>query len=233
MDDTITAHDTDRHAALREAETWVFDLDNTLYPASSRLFAEVGDRIRAYVAQALGLSHDEAHVVQKRFLTEYGTTLRGMMSVHGTDPTDYLDYVHDIDLAPIQAAPDLDAALARLPGRKLIFTNADTRHADRVLARLGIAHHFEAIFDVVASGYVPKPAPVVYDALVGLYAIAPARAVMVEDMARNLVPAAALGMTTVWVRTDLNWHGDADEGDHIHHVTDDLVTWLGGVTGHR
>ena len=217
--------------ALREADSWIFDLDNTLYPAACRLFSEVGDRIRAYVATALGLTHDDAHNLQKQYLLEYGTTLRGMMSVHGTDPSDYLDYVHDINLAPVQPDPTLNAALERLPGRKMIFTNADTNHAERVLNRLGITHHFEAIFDVVAGGYLPKPAPAVYDAMVRQFNITPSRSVMVEDMARNLIPAAALGMTTVWIRTDLNWHGDVDGdlGNHVHHITDDLTSWLSDV----
>ncbi|MGY8992902.1 MAG: pyrimidine 5'-nucleotidase, partial [Rhodospirillales bacterium] len=182
-------------------------------------------------ATALGLTHDDAHNLQKQYLLEYGTTLRGMMSVHGTDPSDYLDYVHDINLAPVQPDPTLNAALERLPGRKMIFTNADTNHAERVLNRLGITHHFEAIFDVVAGGYLPKPAPAVYDAMVRQFNITPSRSVMVEDMARNLIPAAALGMTTVWIRTDLNWHGDVDGdlGNHVHHITDDLTSWLNDV----
>jgi putative hydrolase of the HAD superfamily len=229
MSDITRKDDPATFRALRDAESWVFDLDNTLYPSACRLFAEVGDRIRQYVATALDLSHDEAHNLQKQYLVEYGTTLYGMMSVHGTDPRDYLDYVHDINLAPVQPAPDLNAALGRLTGRKLIFTNADTSHAERVLDRLGITHHFEAIFDVVAGGYVPKPAPAVYDAMVQRFDVTPSRSVMVEDMARNLVPAAALGMTTVWVRTDLDWHGDGDTGDHVHHVTDNLTGWLCNV----
>lgn len=231
MTDTPPRDEPSTLRELRDSDTWIFDLDNTLYPASCRLFAEVGDRIRQYVATALDLTHEEAHVLQKQYLVEYGTTLRGMMSVHQADPVDYLDYVHDIDISPVVPAPALNAALERLPGRKLIFTNADTKHADRVLDRLGITHHFEAIFDVVAGGYLPKPAPAVYDDMIRQFGIAPSRAVMVEDMARNLVPAAALGMTTVWVRTDLDWHGDDDAGDHVHHVTDDLAGWLGDVTG--
>lgn len=218
-------------SGLRDCETWVFDLDNTLYPASCRLFVEVSDRIHRYVTDALGLPSDEAFALQKQYLRDYGTTLRGMMSCHGTDPGDYLTYVHDIDLSPLEPAPDLDSALDGLPGRKVVFTNASVAHAERVMDRLGIARHFADIFDVAAAGYVPKPVPEVYAALVERYGFDPTRAVMVEDMARNLRPAADLGMTTVLIRSDLNWHGNESIGEHIHHVVDDLAYWLHGVAG--
>ncbi|MGY9015462.1 MAG: pyrimidine 5'-nucleotidase, partial [Rhodospirillales bacterium] len=145
--------------SVTEIETWVFDLDNTLYPASCNLFAGVDVRIREFVADFLGLEQDEAYKVQKQFFKEYGTTLRGLMDVHGMAPKEYLDYVHAIDLSPVVANPELDKALAALPGRKIIFTNGDTPHAERVMDRLGVKQHFEPVFDIVAAGYVPKPNP--------------------------------------------------------------------------
>jgi putative hydrolase of the HAD superfamily len=218
--------------SVTEIETWVFDLDNTLYPASCNLFAGVDVRIREFVADFLGLEQDEAYKVQKQFFKEYGTTLRGLMDVHGMAPKEYLDYVHAIDLSPVVANPELDKALAALPGRKIIFTNGDTPHAERVMDRLGVKHHFEPVFDIVAADYVPKPNPSVYQLLVDLYKIEPEKSVMIEDIPRNLEPAANLGMTTVWLKSDSHFGNWGVEGDYIHHVTDDLVatlqSWIAG-----
>ena len=145
----------------------------------------------------------------------------------GLDPLPYLDFVHSIDLSPVVRNPALGRALERLPGRKLIFTNASRRHAEAVMARLGVTEHFEAIHDIVDANFLPNPDPRTYADLVRRYAIRPARACMIEDMAVNLEPAAALGMTTVWVRTDQPWgRPTSANAGAIHHVTDDLVGWL-------
>jgi len=213
---------------LLQAKTWVFDLDNTLYSGVHGLFEQIDARMRGYLAKFLNIDEDEAHRVQKSYFRQYGTTLRGMMINHTMDPTPYLNHVHDIDISAIPPAPDLDAALDRLDGRKVIFTNADMAHADRVLARLGIAHHFDAVFDIVEADFVPKPAAEVYDTLIERFAIEAQSAVMVEDIARNLEPAANLGMTTVWVRpvTECVICKEAPEGSHVDFETDDLVAWL-------
>lgn len=207
-------------------ETWVFDLDNTLYPASCNLFAQVDVRIGAFVSQLLGLPPDQARVVQKGYLAKYGTTLRGLMVEHGLSPAEYLDFVHDIDVMAIPPDPGLDQALERLPGRKLVFTNGTVAHAERVMRRLGIARHFETVFDIHAADYLPKPEPVVYDVLVRKHAIQPKRAMLFEDMARNLKPAHDLGMTTAWVRVDWAWAQPGDDMSHVHHVIDELTPWL-------
>jgi len=213
---------------LLQTEVWVFDLDNTLYSGVHGLFEQIDARMCGFLAQFLDIDEGEAHRVQKSYFREYGTTLRGMMLNHAMDPKAYLDYVHDIDVSAIPSAPDLGAALERLEGRKLIFTNADTAHAERVLARLGIANHFDAIFDIVESQYIPKPEPEIYTTMVKRFAIDPPKAVMVEDIARNLKPAAHLGMTTVWVRpiTECAVSKEAPDGDHVDFETDDLVAWL-------
>ena len=220
---------------ITHIESWVFDLDNTLYPAASSLFPQIDIRMRRFIAERFGLSLDEAFALQKRYYREFGTTLRGLMLVHQMEPEDFLSYVHDIDCTVLDAAPRLDAALGRLPGRKLIFTNGSERHAENVLARLGIARHFEGIFDIKAARFIPKPQPECYRLMVERHAIDPSKALMVEDIHRNLIPAAAIGMTTLWVREDnhpdsaiLN-HDQADLS-HIHHVTDDLTGWLERVT---
>lgn len=214
---------------LRTAtETWVFDLDNTLYPASCRLFDQIEAKMRAYIRQHLGLDDEAASALKTRLFQRHGTTMKGLMQDHGVDPHQFLRFVHDIDLAPLDAAPDLDGALAGLPGRKVIFTNGSVEHAERVLARLGIADHFDGIFDIVAAGYVPKPEIGPYHAMTAALKVDPRRAVMVEDMARNLKPAAELGMTTIWVPGGTDW-GAEGQGDHIHHVADDLAAFLHGL----
>jgi putative hydrolase of the HAD superfamily len=217
-------------AALREAETWVFDLDNTLYPASTNLFGQIDLRMRDFIAGSLDLELEEARALQKTYFHTYGTTLRGLMEHHAVDAQAFLDYVHDIDIDALKPSPALDTALARLSGRKVIFTNASTGHARRVMRRLGVEHHFDAVFDIADAGFEPKPDPAVYAQLVERHRIDPRTSVMVEDIARNLEPAAALGMTTVWVRTKSEWGREGNDGAHVHHVVDDLVAWLGALT---
>lgn len=212
---------------LLTAETWIFDLDNTLYPASCNLFAQVDRKMGDFISDLLDIPYDDARGLQKQYFREHGTTLRGLMKVHGINPVDFLDFVHDIDYSPVPRDQKLAAALDRLPGRKLIFTNGTVAHADSVLEQLGAAHHFDVIYDIIASDYIPKPNPAPYDKLVAEHDIDPASAVMVEDMAKNLLHPAALGMHTVWVRTDAEWaQNDTDSSDHIHHETDDLSAWL-------
>ena len=215
---------------LAATETWVFDLDNTLYPASTNLFDQVDARITEYIAELLNLSPVKARETQKRYFREYGTSMRGLMTRHGVDPRPFLDFVHEIDMTVLDPAPELDAALARLPGRKIIFTNADTAHAEKVMRRLGVERHFEGVFDIHESDCVPKPQPGPYAKLVARFGIAPERAVMIEDLAVNLEPAAEMGMTTVWVRTDSEWADDGAADAHVHHVVDDLAGWLAALT---
>ncbi|HZD24916.1 MAG TPA: pyrimidine 5'-nucleotidase, partial [Alphaproteobacteria bacterium] len=172
--------------AVGDIEVWIFDLDNTLYPAHCDLFSQVSRRMGEYIADLLDIDLEGARAVQKDYFRRHGTTLRGLMLEHGMDPLPFLDYVHDIDLSVLPANQPLDRALARLPGRKLIFTNGSARHAERVTRQLGIEHHFDAVFDIVAADYVPKPEPAVYAALVAAHAVPVARTVMAEDMPRNL-----------------------------------------------
>lgn len=215
---------------LTAIRAWVFDLDNTLYPATDSLFVQVSRRIRDYIARFLDLDPEAAYRLQKDYFVRYGTSLRGMMIEHAMEPGPFLDYVHDVDLEIIDPDPELDAALSRLAGRKVIFTNASRDHAERVLRRLGVADHFEAIFDVADSDFVPKPEPGPYAALVRRHGLTPADSAMVDDIARNLAPAAALGMTTVWLRNDSEWGNTGADGGHIDHVAEHLVPWLNDVT---
>ena len=207
---------------------WVFDLDNTLYSGVHGLFEQIDRRMKAYLAQYLDIDEDEAFRVQKTYFRDYGTTLRGMMLNHAMDPKPYLDFVHDIDVSAIPPAPELGRALSRLHGRKLIFTNSDMPHVERVLARLGIADHFDGVFDIFHADFVPKPEPAIYAQMVKRFGLKPERAVMVEDIARNLEPAHALGMKTVWVRpvTECDICKEGPGGDYVHFETEDLAAWL-------
>jgi len=216
---------------LRNVAVWIFDLDNTLYPVGCDLGTQLGRRMREFVAQYLDLPQDQAHVVQKRYFHEHGTTLRGMMLEHDLEPADYLDYVHDLDLSGIPMDDRLGQALEALPGRKVIYTNATTKHAQRVVRHLGIEHHFDGFFDIIDAGFVPKPNVQPYDVVLARHDIDPTRAVMVEDIAQNLMPAAGLGMATVWVRGGRDLTLAADQMHHVHHVTDDLPGWLLDLPG--
>jgi putative hydrolase of the HAD superfamily len=220
-----------RVRGLDQIDTWVFDLDNTLYPASCRLFDQVDRRMGEFICDFLKIDLVEARALQKRYFLEFGTTLSGLMANHGCPPERFLEHVHRLDLSPVQPDPALDRALAKLPGRKLIFTNGSVRHAENVMDRLGVARRFEGVFDIVAANYAPKPRAEAYAALVDRHRIEPRRAALIEDLPRNLEPAAALGMTTVLVLTDSEWAAHGADGDHIDHITDDLVAWLEAAAG--
>ncbi|MCG8443121.1 MAG: pyrimidine 5'-nucleotidase [Caulobacterales bacterium] len=221
---------------LAHVAVWVFDLDNTLYPSECDLFAQIDQRMTAFVAEALGVDAAEARAVQKRYYAEHGTTLNGLMRLHGVEPDDYLDYVHDIDLTPVEACANLRARIDALPGRKIVFTNGSRAHAERVVDKRGLAGLFDAVFDIAEAGFEPKPFRAAYDRLVERFAIAPERAAMFEDLPRNLEVAHAMGFTTVLVRTTKDWSHepiearpagpDADH-DHVHFATDDLAAFLG------
>src|SRR5437868_2812126 len=177
---------TARGRPLDEIETWIFDLDNTLYPASCRLFDQIHARMTRFIADRLDLSEKAALAVQKTYFREHGTTLRGLMTVNQVNPHDFLDYVHEIDLSCVPADQVLVEALARLPGRKIVHTNGSVRHAERLLDHLGIAASFCGIVDIAAAGYEPNPGLAGYRELLRRHQVTPSTALMIEDRARNL-----------------------------------------------
>jgi len=213
-------------AALRHVDDWIFDLDNTLYPASARLFDLIDQRMSAYVARILACDPSEARRIQKQYFRDHGTTLAGLMMHHGVDPDDFLADVHDVPLERLSRDERLAEALARLPGRKFVFTNGHQPYAERVLKAIGIGDHFHGLIDIEACSFLPKPDAHGYRLLVERFAIDPARAALVEDMAKNLKPAKALGMTTIWLDNGSD-HGDHDaDPSVIDHVIGDLADWL-------
>ena len=210
-------------------ETWVFDLDNTLYPASSSLFPQIHKRMGLYIAQALKVDAATADALQRKYYREHGTTLRGLMLTHQIEPDEFLSYVHEIDCTVLPAAPQLEQALARIEGRKLVFANGSHRHAENVLNQLALSHHFDGIFDIKAGDYVPKPAIETYRRMIERFNFDPKGAVMFEDLAHNLHAASQLGMTTVWVKEEGHSFAegpDPEDVSYIDHVTDDLAGWI-------
>ncbi|MDB5694694.1 MAG: pyrimidine 5-nucleotidase [Sphingomonas bacterium] len=211
--------------ALRHVDAWIFDLDNTLYPARCNLFEAVDKRMTTYIARLLGLDDAAARALQKGWFHAHGTTLAGLMIEHGVDPHHFLADVHDIEMDVLEHDAPLAAAIARLPGRKLVFTNGDLPYAGRILERLGLGESFEAVHDIHAMELRPKPAASAYRGLCDAHGIDPARALFVDDMARNLPPAKAIGMTTVWVDNGSEQApGDARAG--IDYTVAALGPWL-------
>lgn len=221
---------------FEKTKVWVFDLDNTLYPADCNLFAQIDTRMGAFITEHLGLAPDEAHRLRKHYYYTYGTTLAGLMKLHGTPPELFLDYVHDIDLEAVQPAPELKAAIAALEGEKYVFTNGSRAHAERVAAKLGIAELFDEIFDIHAADFVPKPDPLTYDRFLKAHGVQAVEAAMFDDLPHNLKPAFQLGMTTVLVACGATDHpehqaisGWTETPSHIHHRTDALAGFLAEI----
>ena len=212
-------------ARLAPIRNWIFDLDNTLYPASARLFDQIDAKMGAFISQRLDVDLIEARRIQKGYFLGHGTTLAGMMADHGVNAHEFLAYVHDIEMDVLEENAPLAAAIAKLPGRKIVFTNADTPYASRVLDRLGLAESFEAVHDIHAMDLRPKPEASAYAGLCAAFGLDPAESLFVEDMARNLKPAKAIGMTTVWVDNGSEQAADADRS-YIDFITHDIRHWL-------
>jgi putative hydrolase of the HAD superfamily len=217
-------------------ETWVFDLDNTLYPHHLNLWHQVDARIRDYIVDFLHVSPDEAFRLQKDYYRRYGTTMRGLMEEHGLESDQFLEMVHQIDHSPLTPNPALGAAIGKLPGRKLILTNGTRHHAEAVMRRLEIDQHFEDVFDIRAAELEPKPRPAVYERFLKRHHVDPKRAAIFEDLARNLEVPHARGMITVLVvpkgagvvpRED--WELAGRDEPHVDYVTDDLAEFLRGI----
>ena len=214
-------------------DTWVFDLDNTLYPHHLNLWQQVDERIREYVANFLRVTHEEAFRVQKDYYRRYGTTMRGLMTEHGLQTDAFLEMVHQIDHSPLTPNPALGAALEKLKGRKLILTNGTRKHADAVMKKLAVHEHFEAVFDIIAAELEPKPSKTTYERFLKLHDVDPHKAAMFEDLARNLEAPHALGMRTVLVVPEgqrevfrEDWELQGRDAPHVDYVTDDLAGFL-------
>lgn len=219
------------HPLIEAVDCWIFYLDNTLYPASIDLFALIDQKMGAFISNLLDVDAAEARRIQKRYFLDHGTTLAGLMHHHDTEPRAFLDFVHDIALDRLEPDMALNAHIRALPGRRIIYTNGDIDYAGRVLAKLDLADAFEQVHDIHACNYVPKPDPAGYAALCQSHDVDPARAAFFEDMARNLKPAKALGMATVWINNGSEAGNVGAHPDFIDYETPDLGAFL--ATIHR
>ncbi|HKQ09750.1 MAG TPA: pyrimidine 5'-nucleotidase [Rhizomicrobium sp.] len=211
-------------------KSWIFDLDNTLYCAENGIFAQIEARMTDYVMAFLKLPREAAYTRQKDLYRLYGTTLNGLMREHAASPDDYLQYVHDIDLSSLVPDAALAGAIEKLPGQRFVFTNGCRDHAARILDRLGMTALFDAVWDIRTVAFRPKPHVQAYESVVAAAGLNPVQSAMFDDIARNLVPARAMGMTTVWLKTGAPWgkqgpQMDAVEAD-IDHQTDNLTQFL-------
>lgn len=218
---------------FRHVACWVFDLDHTLYTVDDAIHAGQSDRICLYIQRELGLEREPATEMRHRYYKDYGSTLGGLLRHHGIDADHYHDFVNDIDALGLTRNAALRAALARLAGRRIIFTNNCGRYAEKVLARLGIADLFDDIVDARVTDFTPKPNDAAY-AHVAARGAAPGVSAMFEDSPRNLAPAHARGMTTVWLSDSpagwmLEKTGTRADFPHIHHQTDNLATFLNTI----
>lgn len=215
--------------ALAHIRNWIFDLDNTLYPSSADLFALIDARMGEYIGGLLGVDRHAARRVQKDYFHAHGTTLAGLMADHRIDPHEFLRFVHDVPLDRLAPDRRVIDGIARLPGRRIVFTNGDAGYAARVLDRLGLGGLFETIYDIHRLDYRPKPHAAGYERMCAALGIAAPESLFVEDMARNLVPAKALGMTTVWVNNGSEQAGADACGGLIDYEVADLGDWLDHV----
>ena len=190
---------------FKSIKYWIFDLDNTLYSGKTKVFEQVDKKMSKYISEKLNVSIEEARKIQKSYFYEYNTTLNGMIKNHKINANEFLDYVHDINIDFLKKDTKLSEELGKLNGKKIIFTNGSKKHAINVTERIGIDQHFDDIFDIVESDFIPKPAIEPYNKLVEKHKIDPNLCVLVEDIARNLKPAYEMGMKTVWIENDEPW----------------------------
>jgi putative hydrolase of the HAD superfamily len=223
--------------SFAHVNTWVFDLDNTLYPSSSDLWPKIDTQITLFLQEFFGLDGLSSRALQKFYYQRYGTSLKGLMIEYGIDPHDFLEFAHDIDRSSLASDPGLSEAIGRLPGRKLIFTNGSKGHAVATTEQLGIRQHFDEIFDIVAADYLPKPDPVTYARFFEQFGIDPRKAAMFEDLEKNLLVPHQSAMKTVLVvaksgETDHReaWEKVASAPAHVDFVTDDLPAFVASIT---
>jgi len=212
--------------SLQSIKCWIFDLDNTLYSGKTKVFEQVDKRMSKYISNKLNVSIDEAKKIQKNYFFEYNTTLNGMIKNHKIDADEFLEFVHDIDIDFLKKDIKLDNELKKLDGKKIIFTNGSKKHAINVTQRIGIHQHFDDIFDIVESEFIPKPAIEPYNKLVKKHKIDPKLCVLVEDIARNLKPAYEMGMKTVWIENDEPWASKFSDSDFVNFRTNNLSEFL-------
>ena len=211
---------------LQAIKCWIFDLDNTLYSGKTRVFEQVDKKMSKYISEKLNVNMVEAKEIQKNYFYEYNTTLNGMINNHKIDANEFLEFVHDVDIDFLKKDSLLNEELMKLDGKKIIFTNSSRKHAMNVIRKIGIDQHFDDIFDIVDSEFVPKPDIVSYKKLVEKHKIDPKLCVFIEDIARNLKPAYEMGMKTIWIENDEPWARKFSDSDFVNYKTNNLPEFL-------
>ena len=214
---------------LKKIKYWLFDLDNTLYSGDTKVFDQVDKKMSSFISEKLNVDLDEAKKIQKNYFHEYNTTLNGMIKNHKIDATEFLDFVHDVDLTFLAKDLDLQKELSKLNGKKYIFTNGSKAHASNVTKRIGIENLFDGVFDIVDSNFIPKPSIEPYKKIIQKYAIDPEYCIFIEDIARNLKPAYELGMKTVWIKNDEPWAAELSNENFVNYKIDNLSKFLRGI----
>ena len=211
--------------------TWIFDLDNTLYSAETGIFDQVDQLMGLFISKHLNLEMTEAKKLQREYFKEHGTTLRGLMDNHNIDPEFFLNEVHKLDYSIIKPDILLKNALENLTGRKIIFTNANKSHVDKVLSQLNINNIFDSVYDITDADYCPKPDIETYKSLIKKYNIDAEKTIMFDDIARNLVPASKLGFTTVWIDIGKENYSDdiKNSKKYLNYETTSLPLWLNSI----
>ncbi len=211
---------------LQAIKCWIFDLDNTLYSGKTRVFEQVDKKMSKYISEKLNVNIVEAKEIQKNYFYEYNTTLNGMINNHKIDANEFLEFVHDVNIDFLKKDSLLNEELMKLDGKKIIFTNSSRKHAMNVIRKIGIDQHFDDIFDIVDSEFVPKPDIVSYKKLVEKHKIDPKLCVFIEDIARNLKPAYEMGMKTIWIENDEPWAKKFSDSDFVNYKTNNLPEFL-------
>ena len=210
-------------------QNWVFDLDNTLYPASFGIIEQAREKVALYMSEFLSITKENAIELYRELHKDYGSTMRGLMIKHNLQPKDLFETMRNLDFSRVIPNDPLSKALSKLPGRKLIFTNAPQAHAEEMLSKLGIIQHFDDIYDICTANYVPKPLSETYENFVQIYNLDPNASIMFEDVPMNLKPASDLGMTTVLVRNNPESFLPDCKKDYIDHIADDIAEWLHNI----
>lgn len=228
------------HSKLSHVTDWIFDLDNTLYRADANFFKQIDVKMTNFISRYLSLESEAASLLRKDYWAEYGTTLSGLMAVHGMDPAEFLDYVHDVDLDILTPDPLMRKHIKSLPGRKLIYTNGSKGHARNVGTHLKLFDLFDGSFGIEDADYIPKPKRETYEIFNRVFKIDPTRAIFFEDNVFNLEVPKAMGMVTVLVTSDADFSdapevvrpsGESTAANWVDFTTNDLAKWLGDHTG--
>ncbi|MEE3206688.1 MAG: pyrimidine 5'-nucleotidase [Pseudomonadota bacterium] len=215
---------------LNKINSWIFDLDNTLYHPSLNIFEEIDSRMQKFISLRLGIGLKEAWTLQKKYFRKYGATLKGLMKFHQIDPKQFLDYVQKINLEKIKVNPELKSALAELNGAKIVYTNSTKNYANRILKRLGLKKSFDGIFDIMDANYIPKPSYKSYKMLLKNFNLIPEESIIFEDLPQNLVPASKLGMRTVWVKNEETQNLRNNYVLSVNFTTKNLTEWIQKLT---